>query len=97
MIQASIILIIIYNITSEEWNLRALQAVLLSNIARLFVSTYSIKMRGGYLRFQAQYLRRIRIPRWGDVSKSIRNELIIAAENRDIEKCNKVAFKFYKP
>ena len=39
-----------------------MQAVLLSGIARLFMSIYSTKMRGGYLRFQAQYLRRIRVP-----------------------------------
>jgi hypothetical protein len=37
-------------------------------LTRLFVSTYSTKMRGGFLSFQAQYLRRIRIPRWAEVS-----------------------------
>ena len=47
----------LYYITSEEWDLRALQAVLRSGIARLFVSVYTTRMRGGYLRFQAQYLK----------------------------------------
>jgi len=70
----------LYYITSEEWDLRALRAVLMSGIARLFVSTYSTKMRGGFLRFQAQYLRRIRLPRWHDVPAILRAELARVAE-----------------
>jgi len=85
----------LYFITSDEWNLRALQAVLLSGIARLFVSIYSTKMRGGYLRFQAQYLRRIRLPRWSDVSPLIRKELVHAAECHDVEACNRAVFALY--
>ena len=38
----------LYFITSEEWDLHALQAVLRSGIARLFVSVYSPRLRGGY-------------------------------------------------
>ncbi|MES0090420.1 Eco57I restriction-modification methylase domain-containing protein [Mesorhizobium sp. M0030] len=85
----------LYFIVSEIWNLRALQAVLLSGIARLFVAVYSTKMRGGYLRFQAQYLRRIRIPDWSSVSKELRARLIAAAESKDIEACNQAAFELY--
>ena len=32
-------------------------------------------MRGGYLRFQAQYLRRIRVPYWNDVPEDLRYQL----------------------
>ncbi|HWJ88721.1 MAG TPA: Eco57I restriction-modification methylase domain-containing protein [Pelagibacterium sp.] len=85
----------LYYITSETWDIRALQAVLLSGIARLFIATYSTKMRGGYLRFQAQYLRRIRIPHWRDVPVAIRHELIGAAERGDIEACNRAAMHLY--
>lgn len=85
----------LYFITSETWDLQALQAVLLSGIARLFVSTYSTKMRGGYLRFQAQYLRRIRIPHWQDVSENLRVELITAANCRDLQACNSVVSRLY--
>lgn len=85
----------LYYITSEAWDLRALQAVLLSSVARLFVATYSTKIRGGYLRFQAQYLRRIRIPYWHDVPEALRNELIEAAQSRDLEACNRAAFSLY--
>ena len=85
----------LYYITSDEWNIKALQAVLLSGIARLFVSVYSTRMRGGYMRFQAQYLRRIRIPRWSDVSPVMRRELISAAERGDTAACNSAVFKLY--
>lgn len=86
----------LYYVISEDWNLRALQAVLLSSITKLFVATYSTKMRGGFLRFQAQYLRRIRIPQWRDVPEALREELIQAAEKRDIQACSSAAFKMYK-
>jgi len=65
----------LYFITSGDWDLHALQAVMRSGIARLFVSLYSTRMRGGYLRFQAQYLRRIRLPSWKNVSKETRERL----------------------
>jgi len=73
----------LYYITSEEWDLRALQAVLLSGIAKLFVSAYSTKMRGGFLRFQAQYLRRIRVPYWKHINDEQRLKLVEAAQNND--------------
>ena len=85
----------LYYVTSEAWDLRALQAILLSSVARLFIATYSTKMRGGYLRFQAQYLRRIRIPYWNDVPAALRQELIEAAKDRNIEASNQAAFKLY--
>jgi hypothetical protein len=86
----------LYFITSDEWDLRALQAVLLSGIARLFVAAYSTKMRGGYLRFQAQYLRRIRVPKWGEVPTDLRQALIAAAERRDLAACNESAAVLYQ-
>lgn len=85
----------LYYVTSDEWDLRALQAVLLSSITRLFVATYSTKMRGGFLRFQAQYLRRIRIPRWENVPEVLRAELADAAVRRDLHACNHAVFKMY--
>ncbi|HET8554370.1 MAG TPA: Eco57I restriction-modification methylase domain-containing protein [Rhodanobacteraceae bacterium] len=85
----------LYYVTSNDWDLRALQAVLLSSVTRLFVATYSTKMRGGFLRFQAQYLRRIRIPRWANVTEPLRHELAEAATKRDIQACNRAVFKLY--
>ncbi|MDY6988254.1 MAG: Eco57I restriction-modification methylase domain-containing protein [Thermodesulfobacteriota bacterium] len=85
----------LHYITSDEWDLRGLQAVLLSGIARLFISIYSTRMRGGYLRYQAQYLRRIRVPFWRDVPGDVRAELIRAAEQADIAACNEAVFDLY--
>ncbi len=85
----------LYYVTADTWDLQALQAVLLSGIARLFVSTYSTRMRGGYLRFQAQYLRRIRLPRWDAVSPVLREELKRAALSHDVLACNRAAFRVY--
>jgi Eco57I restriction-modification methylase/TaqI-like C-terminal specificity domain len=86
----------LYFITSNTWDLKALQAVLLSDVTHLFITTYSTKMRGGYLRFQAQYLRRIRIPYWQDVPEKVKAKLITAAEKRNISECNTITFELYK-
>lgn len=85
----------LYFVTSDTWDLHALQAVLLSGIARLFISAYSTKMRGGYFRFQAQYLRRIRIPEWRDVTPSLRRDLTEAGRNQDQRLSNEAVSELY--
>jgi hypothetical protein len=52
----------LYYIVSEYWDLLALRTILRSSLAKFFVWVYGVKMRSSFLRFQAQYLRRIRIP-----------------------------------
>ena len=86
----------LYYITSDDWDLRALQAVLLSGVTRLFVAAYSTRMRGGYLRFQAQYLRRIRLPHCSTVPGDTMHNLAAAARAGDIEACNQAAVELYK-
>ena len=86
----------LYFITSGVWDLQALQAVLLSDVTRLFISLYSTKMRGGYFRFQAQYLRRIRVPHWSSVPAPLRAELIHAAKSRDKAACNAAVAALYQ-
>lgn len=85
----------LYYVLADEWNLRALQAVLLSSVTRLFMTTYSTKMQGGFLRFQAQYLRRIRIPKWTDVPTTLRRKLEDAAIMRDVQACNLAVFELF--
>ena len=85
----------LYYITASDWDLKALQTVLMSGIARLFVSAYSTRMRGGYLRFQAQYLRRIRIPYWADVSEDLQKELRDAGRAGDLAACNNSVYELY--
>jgi hypothetical protein len=85
----------LYYITAQDWDLRALQSVLMSGIARLFVATYSTTMRGGFLRFQAQYLRRIRLPLWADVPEHLREALRVAAIGEDKEGANLATCELY--
>ncbi len=86
----------LYYITAEHWDLHALQGVLLSDVARAFVASYSTKMRGGFLRFQAQYLRRIRIPQWDAVPPHLRKGLAKAAATLDVTACNSAVRELYK-
>jgi Eco57I restriction-modification methylase len=85
----------LYFITSDAWDLRALQAVLLSDVTRRFIGLYSTRMRGGYLRFQAQYLRRLRVPHWRDVPQTTRAALMRAGKARDAASCNDVVAALY--
>lgn len=85
----------LYYVISTDWDLRALQSVLTSGIARLFVATYCTEMRGGFLRFQAQYLRRIRIPLWKNVPRDLRSSLRRAAETGDVEAANVATYVLF--
>lgn len=85
----------LYYIVSESWDLKALRAVLLSGIANLFVSAYSVKMAGGHLRFQAQYLRRIRLPVWDAIAPALRLSLLEAAHADDLMRCRAVVSEIY--
>ncbi len=84
----------LYFVVSDEWNLRALQAVLRSSVAVMFIATYCTRMAGGFLRFQAQYLRRIRLPRWRHVPTDLRSRLMAAAESH-INDVDEAVFDLY--
>jgi hypothetical protein len=85
----------LYFITSDEWDLEVLGGLLLSDIAELFVATYCVKMRGGCYRFQAQYLRRIRVPELASVGKRAQAELRRAFATRDRERASRAARRLY--
>lgn len=86
----------LYHITSASWDLRALQAVLRSGVTRLFIEAYSTRMRGGFLRFQAQYLRRLRLPAWEQVPPELRHRLADAASSGDVEACDCATGELYR-
>jgi hypothetical protein len=85
----------LYVITSDTWDLNVLGGLLLSDIAELFVSMYCVKMRGGCYRFQAQYLRRIRVPNPGVLERRDVRELARAFESRDREMASAAARRLY--
>lgn len=72
-----------YFIKSETWDLEVLGGYLLSDVAAAFVEAYSVRMAGGHLRISSQYLRKIRAPRYEDVSDDDRHRLSEAFRNRD--------------
>ena len=84
----------LYHVTSSRWDLAALATILRSSIAVLFVSTYCVKISGGFLRFQAQYLRRIRLPHWESLSMAQRAALR-AAPPTDRAAIDRAAFVAY--
>lgn len=75
----------IYYVFSKEWNLRALKFILESGIGQLFVENYSTKVSGGNLRFQAQHLRRIRLPKWSTLGEQLQSELIKASTKQECD------------
>lgn len=85
----------IYYICSNSWNLFALKAVLLSGIGLLFIQAYSTKVAGGHLRFQAQHLRRIRIPYWHDVEENLKNALAIAGKDNNVEESRQLICQLF--
>ena len=85
----------LYYVVSDVWDLRVLGGLLLSKIAEAFVAAYGVKMRGGTLRFQAQYLRRIRVPDPAAISLEDRDALADAFDRRDVQAATKAALRVY--
>ena len=61
----------VYWITSVGWSLPALQALLRSNIVLEQIKAHSVQMRGGSLRYQAQVLRKLRMPTFDTMSRAL--------------------------
>lgn len=85
----------LYFIQSDVWDLEVLGGLLISTISQLFVELYGVRMRGGYFRFQAQYLRRIRIPDPQSLSIHDSDALREAFRTRNREAATQTAIKLY--
>lgn len=85
----------LYYVVSDSWNLEVLGGLLLSDIANLFVGAYCVRMRGGTYRFQAQYLRKIRVPDPATFSSRQAAALAAAFRARDRRQATKVAAEVY--
>jgi hypothetical protein len=75
----------LYYVVSDAWDLEVLGGLMMSRIAQFFVECYGVRMRGGTLRFQAQYLRRIRVPRPDQVPARQAARLRRAFATRDVD------------
>ncbi len=85
----------LYYVTSQAWDLEVLGGLLLSRIAQLFIEAYCVKMRGGTLRFQAQYLRRIRVPDPATLDAATCVQLRAAFRTRDADAATFAAIQAY--
>jgi len=85
----------LYYVVSDTWDLEVLGGLLLSDVANLFVGAYCVKMRGGTYRFQAQYLRRIRVPDPRTISRGDARSLARAFRDRDRVRATGVAADVY--
>ena len=85
----------LYYVVSDKWELEVLGGLLLSDIANLFVGAYCVKMRGGTYRFQAQYLRKIRVPAPDAIDAATAASLADAFKRRDRDAATAVAADLY--
>jgi adenine-specific DNA-methyltransferase len=85
----------LYYVVSDTWDMEVLGGILLSRIAQAFIEAYCVRMRGGTLRFQAQYLKRIRVPRPDDIAPATQDALRTAFRNRDTEAATLAAADAY--
>ncbi|GGN04092.1 hypothetical protein GCM10011609_49120 [Lentzea pudingi] len=73
----------LYYIVSDQWDMQVLGGLLLSQVAQMFIEAYSVRMRGGTLRFQSQYLKQIRVPAHSELTDRTKQALREAFLMRD--------------
>lgn len=86
----------LYYVVSDSWDLAALATVLRSSFATLFVASYCVRMNGGFLRFQAQYLRKIRLPAWHDLTATQKTALLDASQSEDPADIDRAVAPIYR-
>lgn len=81
----------VYWITSEGWDLRVLQALLRSTLVLEQIRAHSVQMRGGSVRYQAQVLRKVRLPKADAISDAVANTLAALAGSTDTSQLDELA------
>lgn len=85
----------LYFVLSDSWDLEVLGGLLLSDVANAIIGSYCVKMRGGYYRFQAQYIRRMRVPDPLEIAHPTRLGLVAAFRARDRQAATAHAVKAF--
>jgi len=86
----------LYYVVSDQWDMEVLGGILLSKVAQAFIEAYCVRMRGGTLRFQAQYLRQIRVPHPDQISVDLQDALRAAFRARDSNAATTAACAAYE-
>lgn len=85
----------LYFIVSDTWDVEVLGGLMLSRVAQAFIEAYAVRMRGATLRFQAQYLKRIRVPAPASIHPEVAQSLRAAFRARDTDKATAAAVRAY--
>jgi adenine-specific DNA-methyltransferase len=85
----------LYYVISDTWDMEVLGGILLSRIAQAFIEAYCVRMRGDTLRFQAQYLKRIRVPQADEIDADTKDALRAAFRTRDTNAATQAAATAY--
>ncbi|MEV4722519.1 HsdM family class I SAM-dependent methyltransferase [Micromonospora humida] len=85
----------LYYVVSDAWDMEVLGGLLLSRVAQAFIEAYCVRMRGGTLRFQAQYLKQIRVPAPDAIPGDIADALRDAFRRRDVLAATEAAARAY--
>jgi hypothetical protein len=85
----------LYWVTTDAWELRALQAILRSSHVLMQVRAFSVQMRGGSIRYQAQTLRRVRVPQLADLTSSVVEQLCKAGASYDQNEVDEAASRAF--
>jgi adenine-specific DNA-methyltransferase len=86
----------LYFVVSERWDLEVLGGLLLSDVANAVIGAYCVKMRGGTYRFQAQYIRKMRVPDLSAIDKTAQRKLAEAFRARDVEAATDLACSIFE-
>ena len=85
----------VYWVTSDGWDLRVLQALLRSQIVLDQIRAFSVQMRGGSVRYQAQVLRKLRLPMSTEIPTEIRTKLAAVSGESDPKAFEELAAAAY--
>jgi tRNA1(Val) A37 N6-methylase TrmN6 len=85
----------LYYITGQSVDkLKILASILMSNFIREQLSQIGIRMNGGFPRFQAQILKKLRIPNIENLSSDEKISLVESYDNLDLSLINKIMKKY---
>jgi len=85
----------LYYITSTAWDMEVLGGLLSSKVALFFIWSYAVRMHGNYLRFQAQYLRKIRLPAPKSIPIGLAKSIKTVFRKRDFAALDKLSMQAY--
>lgn len=86
----------LYWVQSSAWPLEALQAILRSEYVTRQVRAHSVQMRGGSLRYQAQVLRKLRIPHLASLDGDVMSQLMAVASSDQLSQVDKVVARAFR-